>query len=109
MAGTSEPNDLKFIHTFEKDLERNAASGVGTCTDSMSMSSFAKDAIPGSSPTTTTTTTATTIDGNRKTPSMTDSQANEDPATDTRHGHEICPNPLPWTGLLVMFGSLDWG
>lgn len=43
MAGISEPNDLKFINTFEKDLEKKATSGETTGTHSMSMSSFAKD------------------------------------------------------------------
>ncbi|CCC11225.1 unnamed protein product [Sordaria macrospora k-hell] len=98
MAGTSKPHDLKFINTFETDLERNAAFGEGTGTDYMSISNFAKDVDAtgkGSSTTTTTTTTATTINGNGATPNTTEPQANEDPATDTPRGHEICPNPLP--------------
>lgn len=41
MADASKTNDLKFINTFQKDLERNAASGKKTGTESMS--SFVKD------------------------------------------------------------------
>lgn len=45
----------------------------------------------------TTTTTAAANDGNRTTSTTTWPQANEDSVIDTQHGHEICPNPLPWS------------
>ncbi|KAK3351266.1 hypothetical protein B0H65DRAFT_440185 [Neurospora tetraspora] len=98
MADASKTNDLKFINTFQKDLERNAASGKKTGTESMS--SFVKDIDTigkASTTTTTTTATATTIEGNRTTPNTNEPQADANPTTEARHGHEICPNPLPWS------------
>ncbi|KAK3403251.1 hypothetical protein B0T20DRAFT_388909 [Sordaria brevicollis] len=101
MAGTSQSDDLKFINTFERELERTRASG-NSGTDSMSMSNFVRDidAIGRESSKnnmTITTPTTTTIEDKGTTPTTNGLQTDTNPTTEARHGHEICPNPLPWS------------
>lgn len=116
MAGTSKADDLKFINTFEKELESSGPSGENTGKDSLSMSNFVKDidaigrgryqnppsesgatkkALSG--PPTTTTTTTTTVYGKGITPNTNGPQTDANPTTEVRQDHGVCPNPLPWS------------